>query len=178
MHIPRTKVALTGFAVAAVAAIPLGSTLASAAPAGGVFHFSAVSTNINAANPPDTTVITGAIGDHGTSTSSQNGTGPIVTTKLSKGSLKINIAALNAKTNSETFGTFDAQTCTFFGTATATVKLTGGTGAYKGAHGSATATEWVAVVGPRLASGACNPSGNAPAVAGNFSVEATGIVHF
>ncbi len=131
-------------------------------------------------------VITGAIGDHGQTTSiDKNGktdaNGNFVRITLKKGTFEVNSTALNAKTN-HAQPTVNKTTCTFEFTGTGPVTLFNGTGLYKGISGTLRITITFAGVGPVYGTGAhkgeCNFSNNAPLVAQYGSIMGKGAVKF
>ncbi len=131
-------------------------------------------------------VITGAIGDHGQTTSiDKNGkpdaNGNFVRITLKKGTFEVNATALNAKTD-HAQPTVNKTTCTFEFTGTGPVTLFNGTGLYEGISGTLRITVTFAGVGPVYGTGThkgqCNFSNNAPLVAQYASIMGKGAVKF
>ena len=110
--------------------------------------------------PKGKIVVTGAIGDFGTTTNTNkagkpNPNGGYVKIKLHQGGFRVNAVALNKKLNSLQ-PTFNAATCSASGTGSANVTVFDGTGLYAGISGKIKITAAFAFVGPRLANGKCN----------------------
>jgi hypothetical protein len=178
MHITRAKVGLAGVAFAA-AAVTVGSSLAAGAtaaakPAGGTIHVFVSSTNANE-NVPDTVLIVGAFSDHGVSPNNDSNKAVL---KLKQGNIVVNVGKLNAITNSNSFGTFNPTSCSFYGKATAPVPFVSGTGAYVGVHGTIPITVTIAGESARLANGKCNEANNAPTPGFVFLATGSGKVSF
>ena len=109
-------------------------------------------------------LVTGALGDYGT-TQKVNAAGkPSLTgqyskLRLKKGTITLNIAQANAALNAEKLP-INASNCSAAVTGGPfPVPIVGGTGAYAGISGSLTLTAQTAVVLPRTKSGVCNPNG-------------------
>jgi hypothetical protein len=133
-----------------------------------------------------TIVITGAIGDYGTATSTdQNGkvdkNGNFVVIALKKGTFKVDSTALNQATNNVQ-PTVNSATCSATGTGSGPVTLMDGTGLYGGISGTLNITETFAFIGPPFKSGSkkgqCNLSGNAQPLAQYASLTGSGTVAF
>jgi hypothetical protein len=152
-----------------VAAARSGAASASARPGAGVIHIVLVNTSLDTAAPTQV-LITGAFSDHGT--------GKHGTWHLTRGTITVNASALKAVIASPSFGTFYTRSCSFSGSATGRTPIVGGTGAYAGIHGTLTVTETNAEEGSLRASGACNTSSSAPAVAEDLVVTGSGRVSF
>jgi hypothetical protein len=180
-------IATRKFAAAAVAGTVLlgGSTAAFAAttastPAGGTVH---LFVNIDGNNPTtDPILLTGAIGDYGTSTSTTktgkvDPNGNFQAVKLKKGTLVANITKLNAAVNKAP-GTFNAATCSLFISETRPVPLSKGTGLYKNVAGTVRITESIGLVFPRKANGTCNAAPNVQPLRFAGSVTGVGKVTF
>jgi hypothetical protein len=132
--------------------------------------------------PVSKILITGAIGDFGTATSiDKNGkvdqNGNYVRVALKKGTFEIDSTALNAKLNKAP-GVFNKTTCSFSFTGSGSVTLFNGTGLYKGITGTARIKLDFGGIGPRLATGACNPSHNAKPLSQYGAIIGTGVVKF
>jgi len=131
-------------------------------------------------------VITGAIGDHGQTTSmDKNGkpdaNGNYVRITLKRGTFEINSTALNAKIG-KAQPTFNKATCSYQFTGMGPVTLFNGTGLYTGISGTVNITLTFAGVGPLYNTGKhkgqCNLSNNAQPVAQYSSITGTGAVKF
>ena len=119
----------------------------------GVVHVFAESNG----SKPGRVVLTGAIGDSGTTTNVNakgrvDVRGTYVRLKLKAGTVESNLTTLYKLTDSAT-PTFSPTTCSVFFGATSASPLIDGTGAYRGISGSVTLTFTVAAVLPRYASG-------------------------
>ena len=127
-------------------------------------------------------VVTGAIGDFGTTTNTNkagkpNPNGAYVKIKLHRGTFMVNSVALNKKLNSLK-PSFNAATCSAAASGTGSVTLFDGTGLYAGISGKIKITVSFAFVGPHLANGKCNPSQSAKPLAQYQSIQGTGHVSF
>jgi hypothetical protein len=131
-------------------------------------------------------VITGAIGDHGQTTSMDkngkpNAKGNYVRITLTRGTFEINSTALNAKT-AKAQPTVNKATCSYQFTGMGPVTLFNGTGLYKGISGTVNITITFAGGGPLYNTGKrkgeCNLSNNAQPVAQYSSITGTGAVKF
>jgi hypothetical protein len=167
------------------AAVGGGSALASRAantPAGGAVYIHATGNN----GPAGTIIITGAIGDYGTTLNidkdgKTDNNGNYVKITLHKGTFEVNSAALNAKTN-HARPIFDTTTCSFRFAGTGPVTLFNGTGLYKGIKGKVLITISYGAVGSLKKSGPhkgqCNLSNNAPTLAQYAAITGPGTVSF
>jgi hypothetical protein len=162
--------------------IGVSAAVASSASSGGAIQVWAVPGQGAASS----IVITGAIGDYGTATSTTksgfiNNNGNFVNIILQKGTLKIDSSALNAKTNNAQ-PNFNAKTCAFWFTASNPVTIIGGSGAYKGAHGTVRITISFAGVGQLVDTGKkkgqCDQSQSTPPVAQFATITGTGTVGY
>ena len=115
-------------------------------------------------------LITGAFSDHGT--------GNKATFYLTKGWIYLNLAGVQKIINSPSFGSFNAASCSYWGSTPITVPIVKGTGAYTGIKGTFTGTLTFAGQGALLADGKCNTANNAPNVATAFLVSASANVSF
>jgi hypothetical protein len=115
-------------------------------------------------------LITGAFSDHGT--------GNEATFYLTKGWIYLNLAGVQKIVNSPRFGSFNAASCSYWGSTPVTVPIVKGTGAYTGINGTLRGTLNIAGQGSRLANGKCNMANNAATVASAFQVSASGNVSF
>jgi len=153
-----------------------------AAPAGGPIHLFATPNN----GATGTIVITGAIGDAGTTLSiDQNGkadpNGNFVKITLKKGTFEVDSTTLNAAAN-KLQPTVNALTCSGYLSVSDPVTLFAGTGLYKGIAGKVTITETYAFILPTYTSGAkkgqCNESSSAQPIAQYASIAGSGTVSF
>jgi hypothetical protein len=127
-------------------------------------------------------LITGAVGDYGSSSPTKSsGSKKIGTATLQKGTIKIDLTAISAKVNKAN-PTLDAATCSASLTETAAAPVLSGTGLYAGIHGTLQITESFGFVGSTYKSGPkkgkCNLSNNAPILAQQGIVYASGTVSF
>ena len=110
----------------------------------------------------DPTLITGAIGDYGTSTSitksgKVNSNGNYELVALKKGTFRLNATNPNRNLNRKGTKAFpNPTTCSLAISASGVATLFDGTGLYKGIHGSVKVAETFALLFPRLASGKCD----------------------
>jgi hypothetical protein len=160
----RKRAAITAMLGAAVAtvvglAVPAGASPLAARPAAvtGTEHFQVMSTATN--NSPSSPliawgVVTGAGVDREIS-SNPAGTKGVDTFTFAGGKFKVTHTAKTQKQS------FNARTCFFSFSETGVFTLSGGTGKYKGISGSGKYALTVIGIGPKLKSGACNPSQNA-----------------
>jgi hypothetical protein len=177
----RQKLLAAG--VAATCLMGAGATaLAASGPAGGKIQVFV--TNISSTKAK--ILITGAIGDYGTTlTVDKNGkvdaNGTYQKVTLKKGGFWINATALNQKLNKAQPLTNKA-TCSLVFTGGAPTTPFDGTGAYQGIGGSVKVTVTFAGIAPRFTSGAhkgqCNFSQNAPSLASYQSIGGAGNVTF
>jgi hypothetical protein len=165
---------LLGTGTAAVA------SAATSAPAGGVTH---LFVNIDGNSPvTDPILLTGAIGDFGTTTTTTkagkvNPNGNFQKVKLTKGTFVANITKLNKAVNNAP-GTFNASTCSLFISKTRPITLSKGTGLYTGVAGTLRVTESIGLVFPRKANGTCNAGQNVQPIGFAGSVTGVGKVRF
>lgn len=127
-------------------------------------------------------LITGAIGDYGSSSpTTSSGGQKFGTATLTKGTIKINLTAISAKVDKAS-PTIDAATCSASLTETAAAPVVSGTGLYAGIHGTIQITESFGYIGATYKSGSkkgqCNESNNAPTVAQTGIVYGSGSVSF
>jgi len=115
-------------------------------------------------------LITGAFSDHGT--------GNQATFYLTKGWIYLNLAGVQKILHSSSFGSFNAASCSYWGSTPITVPIVKGTGAYTGIKGTFTGTLTLAGQGSLLANGKCNMANTAPNVASAFQVSASANVSF
>jgi hypothetical protein len=159
-----------------VGLLSIGSTaLGATKPAGGEIR-GFVSNATGATSP---IIITGAIGDHGTSTSiDKNGkkdpNGQYARIKLQKGGFEVNAVKLDQKLN-HLKPKLNKATCSAWATGSGSVTLFNGSGLYKGISGTLKTTVTFAFIG-RIKNGKCNMNG-AP-VAQYSSIVVSGKVRF
>jgi hypothetical protein len=127
-------------------------------------------------------VITGAIGDYGTTINTNkagrpNPNGAYVEIKLHQGTFMVNAVTLNKKLDSAK-PSLNTASCSFSVTASAPVTLFNGTGLYTGISGKITITGVFAAISPRLPNGKCNMSNKATPLAQYQSIQGSGSVSF
>jgi hypothetical protein len=179
------KVRLLMVAVVAVATVlGVGSAVGAAQspPAGGPIYV-----HVTPGNGRGPIVITGAIGDYGTSVNvdrngKPNSNGNFAKVTLKKGSFEVNLKVLNAKQN-KTQPHFNQTTCSgTFGPTTAPVTLFNGKGLYMGISGKVNITLTFGFIAPVYTSGAhkgqCNMSNNVQPLAQWVTAGGPGIVRF
>ncbi len=178
------RVAKTALGVAILGGLLLGgaSAAGATAPAGGAIRVFVTPGN----GAGGTIVITGAIGDFGTTLSVDkngkvNANGNYGKITLKKGTFVVNLTTLNAAGNNAQ-PTINATTCSGYLTVSEPITLFGGTGLYKGIAGTVKITETYAIVLPRFTSGAkkgqCNESNSAQPIAQYSAVIGSGTVRF
>ena len=152
-------------------------------PAGGPIYVHVTPGN-GTGNQP--IVVTGAIGDYGTTLNvdkngKPNSNGHYAKVTLKKGTLEVNLTLLSAK-QAKAQPHFDKTTCSFTFAVTAPVTLFNGTGLYAGLSGRVNSTVTFGFVGPVYTSGAhkgqCNASNNAKPLAQWGSIMGPGVVKF
>jgi hypothetical protein len=131
-------------------------------------------------------LLTGAIGDYGTTVSYNkkgkvDSNGAIQKVKLTKGGFSIDATALDQKLN-KIKPSFNSSNCSALFSGTGTGKLFGGSGAYKVIRGTLKITVTFAEVAPRYTSGAkqgqCNFADSARPMAQFNAITATGNVTY
>jgi hypothetical protein len=127
-------------------------------------------------------IVTGAIGDYGTSSPSKTkGKTKYGVATLKKGGFKIDLTAIFKKVNSAN-PTPNSVTCSVEISESAPAAISNGTGAYKGVRGSVNLTETFGFIAPRFTKGKhkgqCNWAPNATPVAQMGTVYGTGSVSF
>jgi hypothetical protein len=173
----RVKKAVLGVSV--IGALLLAATTAfGATPSGGTIKVWASPTN----SVKGKIVITGAIGDYGTTVNTNkngkpNPNGSYVKIKLHQGGFMVNSVALNKKLNNLN-PHFNGSTCSAAATGTGSVTLFDGTGAYKGISGKVRITVSFAFIASRLPNGKCNASNSAKPLAQYQSIQGVGHVSF
>ncbi len=173
----------TAFAVAAVGAAVAAAT--SSTPAGGSVHIFDTSPGTGNGGK---VLITGAVGDHGTSRTvnkagKPNSNGSYVKLTLTQGTIMLNKTKLDAKIG-RAFGSavVNSATCSLGVVASGPLSVVGGTGLYKGISGTAHVTLGGGFILPRFASGPhagqCNLSNSAQPTSSLQLVFGTGTVKF
>jgi hypothetical protein len=127
-------------------------------------------------------LITGAVGDYGTtSPTASSGGKKFGTATLKKGTIKIDLTAISAKVDKAN-PTINKATCSASLTETAPAPVVSGTGLYAGIQGSIQITESFGFLGSTYKSGPkkgqCNMSNSAPTVAQMGTVYGKGKVSF
>lgn len=126
-------------------------------------------------------LVTGAIGDYGTTVSQNangkpNPNGNFEKVTLKQGGFIVNATALNQKLNSAK-PTVNTTNCSVAFTATGPTTIQGGTGAYAGITGKVAITITFAGIAPKTAKG-CDLANNAPTYGEYSSITGTGSVSF
>jgi hypothetical protein len=146
---------------------------ATAAPAMGGKIDIFVSPNLASNSGGGTIVVIGAVTDHGTT--SGNGKG---VARLTKGTITINLSAVNKAGNDAKPSLENMTTCSFAATFSAPAPIVSGTGAYTGAKGVLTITETFGGYVPAPAGGKCNPNASPPVTDEAGYVTGTGTISF
>ncbi|MFZ0041602.1 MAG: hypothetical protein WAK93_09865 [Solirubrobacteraceae bacterium] len=176
-----TKLAAAAALLASVV-IAGTTTLAGAAQSGGKIRVFVTSTSATKGK----ILVTGAIGDYGTTLSvNKNGkpnpNGDYQKVTLKKGGFWVNGTALQKKLDSMQ-PKANPSNCSLAFTGTAPTSLFKGTGAYAGIGGKINITVTFAGIAPRITSGAkagqCNFANNVNPIAQYQSITGTGNVHF
>ena len=137
-------------------ALPAGASPVAASAAGGAEHMQMMTTSPTATKT--SLIAYGALTAAGIDKQNANGTDTLI---FSGGT--IGLKHTPAKGGDKQ--SFNNKTCLLQFTEKGTYKVTGGTGKYKGVTGSGTYLLNIIGIGPKLKSGACNPSQNAVPVA-------------
>ncbi len=141
--------------------------------------------NVNSA--VDKIILTGVIGDYGTSTNiNKNGTvnsnGNYAKVALQHGGFEVNLTTLNKLTNNAPPLMSNATNCSVVFGGVGPVTLFDGTGAYAGITGAIQITQKFAAIGAKYTSGPkkgqCNMSNNAAPLAFSGTIAGTGKVSF
>ena len=153
------------------------AALAASAPTGGKIRVFVTNTSATKAK----ILITGAIGDYGTTVSQDaNGkvdpNGDFEKVTLKHGGFLVDATALNKKLSSGK-PTVNKTNCSFAFTGTGPTTVEDGTGAYTGITGKVAITVTFAGIAPKTAKG-CNLANNAPTYGGYQSITGTGSVSF
>lgn len=126
-------------------------------------------------------LLTGAVGDHGTSHSVTTTGNKIATATLTKGTIKFDITAVSKKATNAS-PSVDAATCSASTTVSAAAPIVGGTGLYARIHGTVMITESFGFLGSTYKSGPkkgeCNMSSSGTTVAQMAIVYGSGKVSF
>ena len=169
-------------AAASLGAVLLATAGSAAGATGGKIYIYV--TGVKSAHQP--ILIAGAIGDYGIATSEtkagkvdQNGS--YVHIALKKGTFFVDATKLNGSQNGKAI-VQNKTSCSFVFVVKGPIKISDGTGAYKGISGTANMTITFGGVGPYYTSGAkkgqCNTSQNAIPSGMYQSITGTGIVKF
>ena len=174
------------------ATVVMGSLALATGPAfgqsstGGTIKVWAVANATSSSNKPSPVVLTGAIGDYGT-TQSVNSSGKpdengnYVKLTLKKGTFTVNVSQLNSAFSSAQPSDFNSSNCSAtltVGPVAVPMVANSGTGAYKGISGSVNLTAQLAIIAAKTKSGSCNTSSNANAAAGWGVITGSGTVAF
>jgi hypothetical protein len=128
-----------------------------------------------------TIVITGAIGDYGTTKGFTAHGKRYSFVRLQQGTLVVDLTKIATLVNNTT-PTTDVATCSASITETAPALIVSGTGLYQGARGTITITESIGFIGSRYATGPkkgqCNNSNTSTTAAELASVHGVGSVSF
>jgi len=177
--------AVLGLAVlggAYLSGVPASGAATTSPPVGGAIQLFA----LPGSGAIGSILLTGAIGDHGTSVSvNRNGKadamGNYVKITLKDGAFEGDDTALNAAVNRPQ-PTFNTVTCSGSVSISGPVTLFGGAGLYTGIGGTITITETSALILPRYGSGSkkgqCNESASAKPVAEDAFITGEGTVSF
>jgi hypothetical protein len=176
----KTTVGVAGLLVCLVvgASVALGA-VSSKTPAGGPIQVFVQPGNGQGSGK---ILITGAIGDYGSSSpTTTSGGRKFGTATLKKGTIKIDLTAITAKVNKAN-PTVNAATCSVAINETAPAPVVSGTGLYAGIHGTIQITESFGFISTTFKSGSkkgqCNLSNSAPTVAQMGNVYGKGNVSF
>jgi hypothetical protein len=168
--------AMLGAVIATVVglAVPAGASSLAARPAAvtGTEHFQVMNTSTS--NSPNSPLIAWGVftaaGVDRQISSNAAGTKGVDTFIFANGKFNVNHTA---KTQRQSF---NAKTCFFSFSETGVFTLSRGTGKYKGISGSGKYALSVIGIGPKLKSGACNPSQNARSIAQQQEIAGTASV--
>jgi hypothetical protein len=166
------------FALAGLAGLLIVSVASAASmPAGGAVR---VFVTPSPTSNGGTILVTGAIGDYGTTT--MNPKTSIAKAMLKKGTFEVNLAVITKKSNTMGPSFMNAKTCSYVFDVSAPITVMNGTGLYKGVHGSVMLRETFAGIAPLYKSGPkkgqCNLGQNANPVAQYGSVSGVGTIKF
>ena len=168
-HRPRGRLGRSIAAAAAVAVVGLAATGGVAAATGAAAHatggkVTAYLENDTANGTVNHIIITGAFADYGTSSNSE--------VHLQKGTFKVDASKLKPAFKA------NIPACSYQFSETGPVTLSDGTGAYTGISGTLTVKAVGVGIGVRKANGKCNTANNAPDLATEEFITATGTVSF
>ena len=151
---------------------------ASATPAGGAIHVFVTPGN---GQGNGTILITGAIGDFGTTHSFRIHGDTYAYATLKQGKIEFDLTKISAKTNAAS-PKINPATCSASLSVSAPVAIVGGTGLYKGATGTVELTESFGFIGSLYATGPkkgeCNEGASGQTVAQASNVHGAGTVSF
>ena len=180
MRLSRAILGLTGTFTCLVvgASVALGAA-SSSTPAGGAIH---IFVQPGQGQGNGKILITGAVGDYGTThKASSSGGKNYATATLKKGTITFDLTAITAKVNGAN-PALDKATCSASITESAPVPVVGGTGLYAGISGTVRLTESFGFIGSTYKSGPkkgkCNMSNAARTVAETGEVYGSGTVSF
>ena len=163
--------------LSAGASVALGAG-SSGTPAGGPIHIFVMPGN---GQGDGKIVITGAVGDYGSSAPLTSGPKKYGKATLTKGTITFDLTAIAEKVNRAN-PKVDLATCSASITKSATAPIVDGTGLYAGIQGSVKITESFGFIGSTIKSGPkkgqCDESSNAPTVAQTGIVYGKGQVTF
>lgn len=182
----RTRfLAAVGAAVVAGGLVPGSLAAAAPTPTGGAVKvWVKPSPTTTSVKHPGTVLFTGAIGDYGTSVSSnaagkptKNGAYKLL--KLKQGTILVNGTTLNTALKSAfTKATLNSTNCSLSASASAPVPVVKGTGAYAGVSGSVTITASFGAVTRRNKSGSCTLASATKPLATATTIVGSGTVSF
>jgi hypothetical protein len=180
MRLPRTTIAVVG----ALACLIAGASVAlgagsSKTPASGPIQ---IIVQPGLGQGDGKILITGAVGDYGSSSPTVSSAGKkFATATLKKGTIKLDLTAVTAKLDGANPAIVKA-TCSGFVTETAATPVVSGTGLYAGIHGTVQLTETFGFLGSPYESGPkkgqCNMTDSAPTLAQMGTVYGSGAVSF
>jgi hypothetical protein len=156
-----------------------GAAAFAQSPSGGAVQVWVTPTNTGSGGK---VLITGAVGDYGTSQKSNSSgqpskNGGYQKLLLKKGAILVNSTQFNAELNS-TNPPLNNTNCSTTFNFSAPIPIVSGTGAYVGITGSFTLTAQFGAIVPKTKSGSCNTSNNANPVAQYTSIIGSGTVSF
>ena len=178
----RRQFTIAGFtigtaATAAVVAIAVAGSAGASGRSGTIYAYGTPGLD----GPNGTVIITGAIGDYGTTTKAdRNGqvdpNGQYSLLQLKNGTVLSDPSALDAKIQAGTPNAkIDPVSCSLQGSVSAPNPIISGTGAYAGITGTVDTTFTIAELAARTPSGACDT--NADPIDVYATIYSTGVVH-
>ena len=182
---PIIRLGVAGTAIAGVLLVGSGTALAQT-PSSGSIRVWGLAEVTGPTNKPSPVVVTGVIGDYGTTQSVNSSgvpdeNGNYVKVTLRMGTFVVNITQLNQLFGSLQPTEFNSANCSAVftaGPASVPIKSGSGTGSYKGISGTLSMTVNMAAIAPKTKSGSCNMSNSASPVAGWGTVTGSGSVSF